>query len=313
MNLNKISIVIPVYNEEESLPQLFEELIAALSPISDDYEIMIVDDGSEDNSWSIISSLVSNSKGKAKAIRLLKNYGQTAAIQVGFENVSGNLVLVMDSDGQNDPTDIPNLIAKIEEGYDVVSGLRYRRKDSLSRRLFSYFGNLLIRKTTGLKIHDVGCSLKIYRKEWIDNLKLLGEMHRIFIVYLAEMGANVTEIKVNHRKRIGGHSKYGLTRIIKLIMDLILYKFFTSFASRPIYVFGGTGFISIFISICIFLFVTYRKIVFEGLWLSPLFFIAVTLLTVGILFIMLGILAEIVIRIYYQTKYGFPYKIKNKI
>ncbi|MDP8254017.1 MAG: glycosyltransferase family 2 protein [Candidatus Kaelpia aquatica] len=311
MNLYKISVVIPVYDEKESLSQLFEELRNVLIEMPYDYEIVVVDDGSKDGSWELILN-ASSSDEKIKAIRLLKNYGQTAAIQVGFENISGDLVLVIDGDGQNDPADIPKLISKIDEGYDVVSGFRSRRKDSLVRRFFSYFGNLLIRKTTGLKIHDVGCSLKIYRKEWIENPKLLGEMHRIFVVYLAEMGAKVAEIKVNHRKRIGGYSKYGLTRVIKLIMDLILYKFFTSFASRPIYVFGGTGFVSISTSFFIFLLVVYRKIVFEGLWLSPLFFIAVTLLTVGILFIMIGILAEIIVRIYYQTKYGFPYKIKER-
>ncbi len=312
MNLYKISIVIPVYDEQESLPQLFKELKDVLIKMSYDYEIVIVDDGSRDGSWDLISK-VARSDEKIKAIRLLKNYGQTAAIQVGFDSISGDLVMVMDGDGQNDPADIPALISKIEEGYDVVSGFRHKRKDSLIRRFFSYFGNLLIRKTTGLNIHDVGCSLKVYRKEWIENFKLLGEMHRIFIVYLAEMGAKVAEINVNHRKRIGGYSKYGLTRVIKLTMDLILYKFFTSFASRPIYVFGGTGFVSIVISFFLFLFVVYRKIVVNGLWLSPLFFIAVTLLTVGIIFIMLGILAEIIVRIYYQTKYGSPYKIKEKI
>ncbi|MDP8217043.1 MAG: glycosyltransferase family 2 protein [Candidatus Kaelpia imicola] len=312
MKLSKISVVMPVYDEEDSLPRIFNELKDVLTGIPYDYEIVIVDDGSKDGSWDLISS-VSSSDEKIKAIRLLKNYGQTAAIQVGFENVSGNLIVVMDSDGQNDPADIPLLISKLNEGYDVVSGLRFKRKDSLVRRFFSYSGNLLIRKTTGLKIHDVGCSLKVYKKEWVDNLKLLGEMHRIFVVYLAEMGAKVAEVKVNHRERIGGRSKYGIARVMKLMMDLILYKFFTSFASRPIYVFGGTGFISISMSLSVFIFVVYRKIVFRGLWLSPLFFIAVSLFTVGILFIMLGILAEIVMRIYYQTKYGFPYKIKEKI
>jgi glycosyltransferase involved in cell wall biosynthesis len=313
MDIKKISVVVPAYDEEEVLKPFLSELLEVLDLISYDYEVVIVDDGSSDSSWSIISEIALKSKGRIKALRFLKNYGQTAAIQVGFENVSGNLILVIDSDGQNDPADIPRLISKIEEGYDVVSGLRLKRKDSLLRRVFSCFGNLMIRNMTGLKIHDVGCSLKIYRKEWIDNLKLLGEMHRVFVVYLAEMGANVAEINVNHRSRIGGRSKYGLSRVIKLAMDLVLYKFFTSFVSRPIYVFGGTGFVSIFISILIFIFIIYRKIVFGGIWLSPLFFIAVTLLTIGILFIMLGILTEIVVRIYYQTKDGFPYKIRDRI
>lgn len=313
MSFKKISLVIPVYNEAENLFGLFDELEIVISNLAYSFEVVIVDDGSTDESWGLIASYAAGSNHDVKGIRLMKNYGQTAAIQVGFENISGDVAVVMDSDLQNDPADIPRLIAKLEEGFDVVTGYRSKRKDSLIRKMFSFFGNYMIRKFTGLKIHDAGCSLKAYKRDWVESLKMIGEMHRILIVYLFEMGAKISEIEVNHRKRTKGSSKYGTARVIKLVMDLILYKFFTSFVSRPIYMFGGAGFFSIVLSIAVFVFVIYRRIVFEGAWMSPLFFISVTLFTVGIMFIMLGILAEIMVRVYYQTKYGFPYKVKDRV
>ena len=248
------------------------------------YEVIVVDDGSNDSTWDVISNFSKNFNKEIKGMRLAKNYGQTAAIQAGFKESCGDVIVVMDADGQNDPRDIPRLIAAIENGYDVVSGWRYKRKDPFLRVIASWLGNLLVRRTCGLKLHDIGCSLKAYRREWVKDTKLLGEMHRILVAYLVEKGARVGELKVNHRKRIKGKSKYGMGRVVKLIMDLILYRFFVSFVSKPIYIFGGLGFFSMLLSLILTLFVVYRKIVFHGVWISPLFFIAVTLLTVGILY-----------------------------
>jgi len=312
MKIEKISIVIPAFNEEESLPFLLVQIGVLLKKLPYKCEVIVVDDGSCDSTWDIVLNFSKNSKD-IKGVRLMKNYGQTAAIQAGFQESCGDVIVIMDADGQNDPQDIPRLICEIEKGYDVISGWRYRRKDSFPRIIFSWMGNFLVRKISGLKLHDIGCSLKAYRKEWVKEVKLLGEMHRIWLAYLAERGARVSELKVNHRKRMKGKSKYGMGRVVKLVMDLILYRFFVGFISKPIYIFGGVGFFSILSSLLLALFVVYRKIVFQGTWISPLFFISVTLFTVGILFIMLGILAELLVRIYYQSEYEFPYQIKEKI
>ncbi|MDP8234006.1 MAG: glycosyltransferase family 2 protein [Candidatus Saelkia tenebricola] len=313
MKIEKISIVIPAFNEEESLVPLLIEINNLFKKLQYQYEVIVIDDGSCDSTWDVILDFSRNSSGNIKGVRLIKNYGQTAAIQVGFKESCGDVIIVMDADGQNDPNDIGYLIAEIEKGYDIVSGWRHQRKDFFLRVIMSWMGNFLVKKISGLDLHDVGCSLKAYRKEYIKDVKLLGEMHRILLIYLAERGARVKELKVNHRKRINGKSKYGMGRVVKLVMDLILYKFFTKFASKPIYMFGGLGFFSILFSFLLGLFVIYRKIAFHGAWISPLFFISVTFLTVGIIFIMLGILAELLVRIYYQTQYELPYQVKEKV
>ncbi len=313
MKTEKISIVIPAFNEEESLPFLLDEIGGLFKNLPYKYEVIVVDDGSYDSTWGVILNFSKNFNKNIKGVRLMKNYGQTAAIQAGFKESCGDVIAVMDADGQNDPRDIPRLIVEIEKGYDVISGWRYKRKDSFLRVAASWMGNFLVRRISGLKLHDIGCSLKAYRREWVNDVKILGEMHRILLAYLAERGAQVSELKVNHRKRMKGKSKYGMGRVVKLIMDLILYRFFVSFISKPIYIFGGLGFFSMLLSLLLALFVIYRKIVFHGAWISPLFFISVTFLTVGILFIMLGILAELLVRIYYQSKYEFPYQIREKV
>ncbi len=313
MNRDKISIIIPAFNEEESLGQLAKELLSIVKNLEYTYEVLIIDDGSTDSTWDIIRGLAKNTSNNIKGVRLVKNYGQTAAIQVGFQKVSGDVVIILDADGQNDPCDIPAFLAKIKEGYDVVSGWRYKRNDFFLRRLLSRVGNYIVAKISGIKLHDIGCSLKAYKREYVKDLKLLGEMHRILPVYLVEQGARFSELKVNHKKRLKGKSKYGFNRIIKLLLDLVLYKFLTSFVSRPIYVFGGIGIFSVCFSFFISLFVVYRKIFLQGSWLSPLFFISVTFLTIGILFVMLGVLAELLVRIYYQTKYAFPFQVKEEI
>jgi glycosyltransferase involved in cell wall biosynthesis len=308
-----ISIISPIYNEEGNISQLVKEINNVMQENNYNYELIFVDDGSIDKSWNeIISSKTENDK--IKAIRLARNYGQSIALQSGLDNAKGGIIIFIDGDLQNDPKDISKLIEKIKQGYDVVSGWRYKRKDPFFRKcLPSEIGNLLIRFLTGVKLHDFGCTLKAYKKEVIKDIKLLGEMHRLIPLYAYQNGAKICEIKVNHRKRKKGKSKYGYSRAIKLLLDLILNKFFISFVSKPIYIFGSMGIGAISISLLISGFVLYRKISLGGEWLSPLFFISVTLFTVGVELILMGIIAEILVRIYYQSKFEEPYKIKEKI
>jgi glycosyltransferase involved in cell wall biosynthesis len=308
-----ISIISPIYNEEGNISQLAKEINNVMTNSGYNYELILVDDGSKDRSWNeIISSKTENDK--IKAIRLARNYGQSIALQSGLDNAKGGIIIFIDGDLQNDPKDISKLIEKIKQGYDVVSGWRYKRKDPFFRKcLPSEIGNLLIRFLTGVKLHDFGCTLKAYKKEVIKDIKLLGEMHRLIPLYAYQNGAKICEIKVNHRKRKKGKSKYGYSRAIKLLLDLILNKFFISFVSKPIYIFGSMGIGAISISLLISGFVLYRKISLGGEWLSPLFFISVTLFTVGVELILMGIIAEILVRIYYQSKFEEPYKIKEKI
>ena len=301
----------PALNEEENLPGVIDEIISTLKGSPWDFEIIVVDDGSTDSTWEVICNK-SRENQKIKGLRLIKNYGQATAIYAGIQTAGGDVIVIMDADGQNDPQDIPRLISQINKGFDIVSGCRVNRKDGFVRKIFSWCGNYLVREISGVKLRDIGCSLKAYKRHLLTEVVLIGEMHRILPIYLVERGASIVEIDVNHRKRRAGKSKYRLNRVIKLIMDLILYKFFTGFISRPIYIFGGIGFFSILFSIVIALFVVIRKLFWHGQWLSPLFFISVTLLTVGILFIMLGILAELVVRIYYRTNQP-PFVIKETI
>lgn len=311
--MEKISIIIPIYNEEANISTLVKEIDNVMSLHHLSYEIILVDDGSEDKSWEEIVR-IKKEIPEIKAIRLMRNYGQSIALQAGLDNSSGSIIIFLDADLQNDPSDIPLLIKKLEEGYDLVSGWRYKRKDPFfSKRLPSFLGNLLVRKLSKIELHDFGCTLKAYRRQILKDVKLLGEMHRLIPLYAQEKGARICEVKVKHRERIHGKSKYGYDRVIKLILDLILGKFFLSFLSKPIYVFGGLGIVAIFLSSIIAGFVLYRKIFLGGIWLSPLFFISVSLFTVGIQLILMGIIAELLIRIYYNTHYENPYQIKEKL
>ncbi|RKY36146.1 MAG: glycosyltransferase [Candidatus Omnitrophota bacterium] len=307
----KVSVIVPAFNEDENISRLIDEVLAVFRELGEDCELVIVDDGSSDSTWKIISERAHVNK-EVKGIRLTKNYGQSTAIYAGIQKSDGEIVIIMDADGQNDPRDIPRLLQELDKGYDIVSGCRVNRQDGWIRKFLSWCGNCLVRRISGIRLRDVGCSLKAYRKDLLRDMILIGEMHRILPVYLMERGAKITEIDVNHRKRWKGKTKYSWNRVVKLVLDLILYKFFTGFISRPLYIFGGLGFFSILFSIIIASFVAVRKWFFQGQWLSPLFFISVTLLTVGILFIMLGILAELLVRIYYRTSQP-PFVIKDSV
>lgn len=313
-----ISIVLPIYNEEENLKELHSKLTESLSKLKLKYEIIAVDDGSNDNSFKVLKELA-QSDPLLKVIRFRCNFGQTAAISAGFHHAKGNIIITMDSDLQNDPADIPKLLEKIDEGYDVVSGWRYDRKDKFfSRRLPSIIANKLIVKLTGVKIHDFGCSLKAYKKEIIDSINLYGEMHRFLPALAKWAGANITEIKVQHHPRKHGKSKYGISRTTKVILDLITVKFLLSYSTKPIRFFGYMGLTSGFIGFIICLYLSIGKLFFPSEDTSlikrmPLLLLGILLILVGIQLVTMGLLAEIMIRTYYESQKKPIYHIREII
>ncbi len=308
-----ISVVIPVYNEEESLPLLYERLHAVLSSLKKEYEIIFVDDGSTDKSWEVLCRL-KEKDDHIKLIRFTRNFGQTAAMAAGFAEAEGEIVFAMDADLQNDPTDIPRFLEKIEEGYDLVSGWRKHRQDAaLKRKLPSRIANWLIGRITGVKIHDYGCSLKAYRKWVIKNLRLYGEMHRFIPALAALLGARITEIPVRHHPRQFGQTKYGLSRTFKVILDLITVKFLLSYSTKPLHFFGLPGLLSSFIGFCICLYLSFLKL-FYHIQLSqrPLLLLGILLIFIGVQFISLGLIAELIIRAYHETQEKPIYLIREK-
>ncbi|MFH1324022.1 MAG: glycosyltransferase family 2 protein [Nanoarchaeota archaeon] len=309
--MTELSIVIPTYNEEGNISILYSEIKGILDPLKKEYEIIFIDDGSADNTFRILKSLHEKDR-KIKIIRFRKNFGQTAALDAGFKSSKGNIVIVMDSDLQNDPKDIPNLLEKINEGYDVVSGWRFKRKDPLSKRLFSRIANSLRKAITKEKIHDSGCSLKAYKKECLNGLSLYGEMHRFIPAILSWKGFKIGEVKVNHRKRKYGKTKYGIKRLVKGFLDLMVLKFWMQYSARPIHLFGGMGILSSITGLVIGIYLTIAKI-FYGVPLSnrPLLLLSMLLLILGVLLLVFGVLADIMIKLYYKDNQ--VYSIKEKI
>ncbi|MCK5305553.1 MAG: glycosyltransferase family 2 protein [Candidatus Omnitrophica bacterium] len=306
-----LSVVIPVYNEKDSIRLLYEKLKSSLSNFKD-YEIIFIDDGSKDNSFEVIKQIAINDK-RVKAIQLKKNFGQTIAISAGFDHAGGKVIVTMDADLQNDPEDIPKLITKLEEGYDVVSGWRKTRKDPLSKRMPSRVANKIISLVTGIKLHDFGCTLKAYRSEIIKNLKLYGEMHRFLPAYAQWAGAKIAEVEVKHHPRSYGQTKYGLARTPSVIIDLITTKFLIAFSTKPSHIFGALGLILILTAMLLSLFITIRKFCFGGEWVSPLIFIITICFITGIQFILMGLLGEISIRTYHESQNKSPYLISQFI
>lgn len=306
-----ISIVIPLYNEEKNVDMLYESVSHALKAIGRSWELIMVDDGSSDGTLANLNK-VAIGESNLKVISLRRNFGQTAAMSAGFDNALGNVVIPMDGDLQNDPADIPRLIEKLEEGFDVVSGWRKNRKDRfINRKLPSIIANWLISRITGVCLHDYGCTLKAYRKEVLDNINLYGEMHR-FIPALASLnGARVTEIPVNHRERQYGTSKYGISRTFKVILDLVTVKFLLSYSTKPIQIFGGLGMISLLLSFLSFLEISIGKF-FYGLDVTgnPFFLLSILFALIGIQFITMGLLGEINIRTYFESQGKPIYVIK---
>jgi glycosyltransferase involved in cell wall biosynthesis len=309
-----LSILIPVFNEEENIPPLFDRLITALQKTGRAYEIIFVDDGSSDGSLELLLD-ISKRNPNVKIISFSRNFGQTAALSAGIDSSNGEIIIPMDGDFQNDPEDILLLLQKIEEGFDVVSGWRKDRKDPFfTRRFPSMIANKMISFIGGVRLHDYGCTLKAYRRDILKNIRLYGEMHRFIPIYAQWIGARVAEIPVNHFPRRSGSSKYGLSRVFKVILDLMVVKFLLSYSQKPIYVFGGMGFLMILGAILSGGYAVYLKL-FRGVSfiLTPLPLLCVLLLVLGFLSILMGFLAEILTRTYYESQRKPTYQIKETI
>ena len=307
-----LSIVVPIYNEAESIPALVQAIAIALQDTSLNYEIICVDDGSSDGSTEILSN-IARQRSDLKAVILRRNYGQTPAMAAGFQCAEGKVIITLDGDLQNDPADIPILLAKLEEGYDLVSGWRKKRQDAaLTRLLPSKIANWLIAKVTGVKIPDYGCSLKAYRAELVADMNLYGELHRFLPALAFIEGARITEIPVRHHPRRFGQSKYGLGRTIRVVMDLFTIFFMKKFLTRPMHVFGLWGMISFALGIATGVYLTIVKFVFQqDIGSRPLLILAVLLVLTGIQLFCFGLVTELLMRTYHESQRRPIYRIRD--
>jgi glycosyltransferase involved in cell wall biosynthesis len=319
-----LSLVIPVYNEEENLRPLFSEIKQALDPLDLTYEVIFVDDGSTDGSFTVMQAL-HQANPHVIAIRLRRNHGQTAAFAAGFDHAQGHYILTIDADRQNDPADIPQLLAKIEEGegYDVVNGWRQNRQDSLVlRKIPSYVANRLIARLTRVPLHDRGCSLRLFRAEVIQELNLYGELHRFIPELVNFAGFRMAEVPVNHRPRLAGRSKYGLSRTLRVLLDLVTIVFLRRYTDRPMQLFGAMGILSGGAGTLIGLYLSGLKIMaglrhgwpgFHATQIGdrPLLLLAVLLVIIGVQFLVLGVLAELIVRTYYETQQKPIYHVRD--
>jgi glycosyltransferase involved in cell wall biosynthesis len=314
MDRPQISVVIPLFNEEENVRPLLEELFAELSTLGRTFEVICVDDGSRDGTFAALAA-VAHERPELRVIRFRLNFGQTAAMSAGIEAARGEVIVPMDGDLQNDPADIARLLAQLDAGFDVVSGWRKHRKDKeLGRKLPSRIANRLISSISGVRLHDYGCSLKAYRREVLRDVKLYGEMHRFIPIYASWQGARVTEMVVNHRARRAGNSKYGFSRTFKVVLDLMVVKFLANYATKPIYVFGGFGLLSWMGAALAAGWAVYYKL--RGLKdfvQTPLPLVAVMFTLVGALSLLMGLLAELVIRTYYESQDKRPYLVAEEL
>jgi glycosyltransferase involved in cell wall biosynthesis len=310
----ELSVVVPVYNEEENIRTLYENITSALSGNIPDYELILVDDGSTDDSYSLLKRIAGADK-RVKVIRFRRNFGQTAAMAAGFDVAAGEVVVPMDGDLQNDPADIPKLLEKIHEGYDVVSGWRKERRDAfVNRKLPSIAANIFISRMTGVRLHDYGCTLKAYRREVLDRINLYGELHRFVPALVSQVGAKVTEIPVRHHARLLGKSKYGISRTMRVILDLMTVKFLLSYSTKPIQLFGKWGVYTLLAAAVSGGVTLYMKI-FENTSMNrnPLLILTAFLLFTGVQFIVLGLLGELNARTYYEAQGKPIYVIKEKL
>lgn len=310
----RLSVVIPIYNEEGNLRELYRQMKSALSGASFDYEIIAVNDGSVDGSYQILKEIAVQDKN-FKVANFGGNFGQTAAISAGIDLSQGEIIMPMDGDLQNDPADILQFLSKIDEGFDVVSGWRKNRKDKLlTRKIPSRLANWLISLITGVKLRDYGCTMKAYRRETIKNVHFYGEMHRFMPAYVSWSGAKIGEIAVNHRPRTAGQTKYGISRTLRVVLDLLTVKFLTKYSTKPMHFFGYIGYWLLFFSALSGIWALLLKIIRGTSFIStPLPLLTVFLVLVGLQFILMGLLAEIMIRIYYETGNKSTYSIKEKI
>lgn len=309
-----LSIVIPVYNEQENVFPLHERVSAAMRQIAGDYEVIVVNDGSTDQTEAKLKA-VAGTDPRFKIVNFRRNFGQTAAMMAGIDFASGSIIIGLDGDLQNDPADIPRLLDKLAEGYDVVSGWRLNRKGGmLKRKLPSLIANWLISRMSGVHLHDYGCTLKAYKKEVVKGIKLYGEMHRFIPIYASWQGGKVTEIPVNDFSRSHGHSKYGLERVVKVILDLMVVKFLANYANKPIYVFGGFGLASIGLSFVAGLLALYLKFFEHTSFIStPLPLLVALSFITGVMSILMGLIAEIIMRTYYESQGKQVYLIRDTI
>ena len=306
-----ISIIIPVFNESESIGFLLDEVINVMAANKFNYELIVVNDCSKDNTYQVLKQLTLKIR-ELSVISLRKNYGQTAAMSAGFDNSNGDIVITLDGDLQNDPNDIPKLISEINSGYDLICGWRFDRKDKLiKRKIPSRIANKLIANVTGLKLHDYGCSLKAYRREIIDDIKLYGELHRFLPVLANIEGAKIKELKVNHRSRKYGFSKYGIDRTFRVLMDLFTVWFMTKFLTRPMYGFGFVGIISMLISFVMSSYLLIIKILGEDIGNRPMLIFALILGVAGVQLFSFGLLSELLIRTYHESQGRPIYRIRS--
>ena len=309
----ELSIVVPLYNEAESLPPLVEQLLAALRPLGRSFELVLVDDGSSDDTAAVLRHLAAQTT-ELVAVLLRRNYGQTPAMSAGFDASRGALIVTLDGDLQNDPADIPLLLERLEQGYDLVSGWRHQRQDpAMSRKLPSRVANRLIARVTGVRLHDYGCSLKAYRRELVEDMNLYGELHRFLPALAFIEGARISEVKVNHRARSFGSSKYGIDRTFRVLMDLLTVWFMKRFLTRPMYVFGFGGLLSVALGLVLSLYLLGLKLQGFDIGSRPLLLVAVLALICGVQLFCFGLLAELQMRTYHESQGRPIYRVRETL
>jgi len=311
--MSYLSLIVPVYNEEQNLPLLYDAVISALEPIKKDWELILVDDGSRDKSMDALKQIASKDKKHVRVVQFRRNFGQTAAIAAGIDYASGEILVLLDADLQNDPADIPMLLAKLDEGYDIVSGWRKDRKDNgLTRTLPSNAANWLISQVTDVHLHDFGCTLKAYRRDALAGFRLYGEMHRFIPVFAHSIGAKITELPVHHHARKFGKAKYGLERTIKVVLDLVTVKFLLTYANKPIYLFGGTGITLSALGVLDLLYLFIRRTFWQvPASTSPLLLIGVMFVILGFQSILMGLIAELLARTYHESQSKPTYTVRE--
>lgn len=309
-----LSVVVPIYNEEESIPHLYGRLTTALERLGKPYEIIAVDDGSRDRSFALLRDLAA-ADGRLRVVRFRRNFGQTAGFAAGFDRARGEWVITIDADLQNDPDDIPAMLEKAEAGFDVVSGWRARRQDPfLNRRLPSILANRMISWATGVHLHDYGCSLKVYKGEVLKNIDLYGELHRFIPAIASWQGVSVAEMPVNHAARKYGKSKYGISRTTRVLLDLITVRFLLSYSTRPMQVFGTIGLLSGALGGLILLYLGYvRLIMQQNIGDRPLLLLAVLMVLIGVQFLGMGLLGELITRVYYEGRNRPIYVVREEL
>ncbi len=310
----ELSLVIPIYNEEENLPFLMEAINAALNPLNRSWEVVFVDDGSRDKSLEVLRNFAQKDPVRVRAVSFRRNFGQTAAIAAGIDHAQGEVIILLDADMQNDPADIPMLLAKLNEGYDLVSGWRKDRKDNrLTRTIPSNLANGLISRVTGVHLHDYGCTLKAYRREALEGFRLYGEMHRFIPVFAHSVGAKITELPVRHHPRKFGVAKYGLERTVKVVLDLFTVKFLLDFSHKPMRLFGGSGIVVMLLGMVDLLYLFIRRFFGVPASTSPLLMVGVMFVIMGFQSILMGLIAELLARTYHESQQKPTYTVRETI